>query len=54
VRLLDRLAARRRRKAHIRYERERERQRRLQDQDPQEAIRNTTRGAGPSGTPHNS
>jgi hypothetical protein len=53
--LLDRLAARRRRKAHERYEREHRRQEELQGQDAQEAVRERIRRGGPGiGTPHNS
>jgi hypothetical protein len=55
MRLLDRLAARRRRKAHERYERERRRQEGLQGRDADDAVRDAIRGGGPGiGTPHNS
>jgi hypothetical protein len=54
MRLMDRLAAHRRRKAHLRYERERERQRRLEGGDPQDAVRDAVRGIGGGvGAPHN-
>ena len=49
------LAARRRRKAHLRYEQERRRQEMLAGKDPQDAVRDAVSGAGPGvGTPHNS
>jgi hypothetical protein len=43
----SRFAARRRRKAHERYQQERDRQRELSGQDPQQAIRDiSVRAAG--------
>jgi hypothetical protein len=53
--LWGRLAARRRGKAHRRYESERKRQQRLQNRDPQDAVRDAARGIGGGvGSPHNS
>jgi len=55
VKLRDLLAARRRKKAHVRYERERGRQQRLQDRDAEDAVRDAVRGIGGGvGNPHNS
>ena len=44
MKLLDRLVARRQKKAHQRYLHERERQKALQGQDAQEAVRDTMQG----------
>jgi hypothetical protein len=49
MKLLDRLTARRRRKAHERHLEERERQRRLTEQDTQDAIQNAAEGWGAGG-----
>lgn len=48
IKLKDRLIARRRRKAHERYQRERARQDALRGQDAQEAVKKVTRGSGPT------
>jgi hypothetical protein len=45
MKILERVKARRRRKAHERDLAERERQRQLSGQDAQEAIRDVTRGS---------
>jgi hypothetical protein len=45
AKITERLALRRRRKAHRRYLAERERQQALAGQDPQEAIRDVARGS---------
>jgi hypothetical protein len=55
MKLLDRLVARRQKKAHQRYLQERERQKALQGQDAQEAVRDAARAPigtmqGPYGT----
>jgi hypothetical protein len=55
MKLLDRLVARRQKKAHQRYLQERERQKALQGQDAQEAVRDVARAPigtmqGPYGT----
>jgi len=44
MKLLDRLTARRRRKAHERYLEERERQRKLNEQDPHAAVQGAAEG----------
>jgi hypothetical protein len=49
MKLLDRLKARRRRKAHERYMEERERQKKLSSQDTQDAIQNAAEGWGVGG-----
>ncbi|HET7556248.1 MAG TPA: hypothetical protein VFJ75_11395 [Gaiellaceae bacterium] len=46
MKLLDRLSARRRRKAHERYLSERARQQELEGQDVEEAVRDAARGSG--------
>ena len=46
MKLLDRLSARRRRKAHERYVSERARQQELEGQDVEEAVRDAARGSG--------
>jgi hypothetical protein len=55
MRLLDRLVARRQKKAHQRHLQERERQKALQGRDAQEAVRDVARAPigtmqGPYGT----
>jgi hypothetical protein len=45
MKFMERLAARRRRKARPRYLEEKERQRALSAQDPQSAIRDAARGS---------
>jgi hypothetical protein len=49
MKLLDRLTARRRRKAHERYLEELERQKKLSSQDTQDAIQNAAEGWGVGG-----
>jgi hypothetical protein len=49
MKLIERLRARRRRKAHERYLEERERQRKLNEQDTQDAIQNAAEGWGVGG-----
>jgi len=55
MKLRELLTARRRRKAHLRYEQERRRQEGLAGKDAQEAVRDAVRGIGTGvGNPHNS
>jgi len=49
MKVIERLRARRRRKAHERYLEEREWQRRLNEQDTQDAVQNAAQGWGAGG-----